>query len=150
MGRITGNPTGRPLSFKSAVLREQCSIAASREADCCFDKRPKVSINNISMNASRYVWILAYSDPGELHVLHTCNNDWCINPKHLYLGDHQDNMNDLVKAGHPSIGEGSAHSVLTWNDVASIRDMRSAERTYQEIADHFQVGLTTIHDIIKK
>ena len=28
-------------------------------------------------------------------ILHRCNNGWCINPKHLYLGTFQQNMIDM-------------------------------------------------------
>lgn len=32
-------------------------------------------------------------------VLHTCDNRYCCNPKHLYLGDIWDNMQDKVDRG---------------------------------------------------
>ncbi len=38
----------------------------------------------------------------EGHVLHTCDQEWCIEPSHLYLGTHADNMRDMFER-HPTI-----------------------------------------------
>ena len=37
--------------------------------------------------------------PLSLHVLHKCNNRKCVNPKHLYVGTHQQNMQDMAASG---------------------------------------------------
>lgn len=54
--------------------------------------------------AHRISWEIYNSQkPGECKVLHKCDTRDCINPEHLFLGDHKDNMRDMSnKCRHPN------------------------------------------------
>jgi hypothetical protein len=47
--------------------------------------------------AARSAWLLYRGEiPDGSHVLHTCDVSLCVNPDHLYLGSHLENIRDLV------------------------------------------------------
>lgn len=62
---------------------------------------------------------------GEVHdghfVLHNCNNPACVNPAHLRLGDHLENMADRIMAGHYPANEGAPNVKFSNAIVDSVR-----------------------------
>lgn len=53
-----------------------------------------------SIQAHRVAWMLVNGDiPQGAYICHTCDNPPCCNPKHLFLGDPQLNVDDMVNKG---------------------------------------------------
>lgn len=47
--------------------------------------------------------------PPGMELMHSCDNGFCVNPAHLSVGTHQDNMNDMVRKGRARAPTGDAH-----------------------------------------
>jgi hypothetical protein len=81
--------------------------------------------------AHRLSWLIEHgTDPGDLCVLHHCDNPSCVRPDHLFLGDRQDNANDMLskgREGHP-IGETNPNVKLRDDQVDEIRRLKGRMR----------------------
>lgn len=86
-----------------------------------------------------------------LHVRHTCDNPSCINPEHLLIGTHQDNVDDKVSRDRQVKGVAVHTAVLTEEDVLHIRKVyKSYHRQYGSSALGRLYGVcnTTINCIV--
>lgn len=101
--------------------------------------------------AHRFSWILQYGElPKDLDILHKCDNPSCVNPSHLLLGTHQDNMQDMVKKGrHRTLkGEHNSWAKLTRLQVDEIR-AKSIHTTQAQLGREYGVTQAAIHLIVK-
>lgn len=104
-------------------------------------------IDGIVMNASRASWILNVGpiENSEIHVCHKCDNPPCVNPAHLFLGSHADNMADMRAKGRmvlpDTVGEANPAAILYEIDVLFIR---SCNASLVDLSFRFGVSKTTI------
>lgn len=98
-------------------------------------------------SAHRVSWILKY---GPVHkgmlVLHKCDNRKCVNPSHLFLGTHKDNMQDMAKKGRHGIPTHS--NKLNSSDVIQIYKLRDSGLLQREIALIFGISQKQVRRIL--
>ena len=79
--------------------------------------------------------------PEGFYVCHRCDNRKCVNPDHLWLGTHQDNIDDRERKGRNN------HTrKLSDLDVITIHKLKGLLSS-KEIAEKYGVGYCTIKDI---
>jgi hypothetical protein len=108
------------------------------------DPRPYFQANGRRQIAYRWVYELVNGctlSPDQL-ILHSCDNGSypvaCGNPKHMRIGNTQENMDDMVRRDR----HGMPATV-----VRAIRTLLEQGRTQQEVADLYGVAPSTISAI---
>jgi hypothetical protein len=131
-------------------------------------------VDKKSMLAHRRAYELAIGQvPSGMHVLHRCDVPACVNPEHLFLGTHADNMADMHRKmrwrpahnpgpKHPLRGERwhekyanrrtaqgsrSPNTSLTEQDVAVIRTELASGVSQSELARRTGISRTVINSI---
>lgn len=97
------------------------------------------------VRAHRLAWMLFRGpiQPTD-HVLHRCDNQLCVNPDHLFLGDQPINMEDMVQKSRQTRGEEHPDAKLSDNDV---RYIRSSALSASVLATQLNVSWRTIYDV---
>lgn len=102
-----------------------------------------------NQKAHRASWLLHYGAiPDRTFVLHRCDNPSCVNPKHLFLGSHIDNMQDMARKGRSTKGERSATAKLTETQIEQVFKLRKHGWLIKDIAIHLGVGKTCIQSLL--
>ncbi len=134
------------------------------ENDCwiwnaALDKMTKYGINKDfksrkCLRSHRISYILHKGNiPKGMFVCHTCDVKLCINPDHLYLGTHKDNMRDQKerKRAHRPSSEDCVFGKFNKDIVLEIRDIyKQNKMTISQLSTKYNVYYSSIYNIIKR
>lgn len=113
---------------------------------------------NQYIKAHRASWLIANGalPPKGFGVLHRCDNPGCVNPAHLFLGTHADNMHDMFAKGRRTaktgtVGEKNFSAKITEKDVLEIRALYAKGGITQEaLGKKFGLSQYPISRIVRR
>jgi hypothetical protein len=103
--------------------------------------------------AHRWMYAVWYGvDPGDQHVLHSCDNPRCVSPAHLSLGDQKENMLQMFQRGRSNKvkGEDQGLSKLTEDKVLQIRARWEAGESQSALGREYGVSKTAIRFVVRR
>ena len=104
--------------------------------------------DQVRRRAHRVAWEMHNAEPipeGML-VLHSCDNPGCVNPNHLRVGTHRENMNDMTSRNRGGGGHGPQRKY----DYKSIREAHANGMTAKEIQAALGCGLKTVYRALEE
>lgn len=129
----------KPLEI--SVNEQGCQLITSRFID--RDGHVQIRVNGVYEYAHRLSYEQTYgSIPSGMIVRHKCDNGNCINPEHLELGTHADNVEDRVNRKRSATGKRNGRTKLTEEQAKFIK--YDTEHKNSELAEKFDVDRRTI------
>jgi uncharacterized UBP type Zn finger protein len=106
----------------------------------------------ISNNRKHYAHRASYEAfvgpiPEGMNVCHACDNVYCVNPAHLFLGTQKQNLEDMARKKRSTVGARNPMAKLSEEDVHDIKHLFTLGNSDSEIAAEFGVCRQTINNI---
>jgi hypothetical protein len=109
----------------------------------------------ISNNRKHYAHRASYEVfigpiPDGMYVCHACDNVYCVNPAHLFLGTQKQNLEDMARKKRSTWGEKNPMAKLTSSDAKKIKELAQSGLTTKQLSKQFNVSTSNITAILRK
>ena len=142
---VTSKSSSLTVLLRKAKTTSQCVEWDGHRDE---DGYGRLSVDGRMMSSHREAWVRTFGPiPEGLCVLHKCDNPPCVNPEHLFLGTHQENMRDRDQKGRASGGRTKPNAKLRPVDVETIRTLLADGSRPVELARTYGVCRNVISDI---
>jgi len=137
------NIKDRLESLSERITESGCQIWMSPLTNTGYGR---ISINNKVMLAHRSSYEANIGKiPYGIDVCHKCDNPSCINPNHLFLGTHKENMEDMVMKDRHAYGERKGNQAKVTDEI--VMAIRSDNRKQEEIASDYGITQSNVSRI---
>lgn len=108
----------------------------------------RITINGKKVGAHRVSYMAYRGRVGKKHVLHTCDVTACVNPDHLFLGNHDENMADMANKDRAARELHNSRGKLTDDQVRTIRAKHARGFPISWLADEFGISSQYVGQLV--
>lgn len=113
---------------------------------------PLLRIEGKTKRVARVLWSLLHDVKlrESEHVLHRCDTPACLNPEHLFVGSHAQNMADMAAKGrsYKPTGAVNGRALLTFAQAQSIRTEAAQGASHSQLADKYNVSRGAVYHVL--
>lgn len=154
MGRTRQPITERFWPHVDKRTEEECWIWRGNRYPCGYGMM-KLWIGKyngyFTSGAHRVSWAIHFGPiPEGFHVLHRCDTPLCVNPAHLFLGTHQQNLADMIAKGRhlPGIERTRTKNIGRKHTVEARQKMSAAKINAVKEGKHNRARAVEIDGVI--